>query len=172
MKVRVKVTGYNQLKFAAASLQDQIERGAMRESLTKAARMVTAAAKRNAPKGATGLLKKSIRQKIVTTPRKVVVAFIGPSNNVSGQVDLFGNGHIVTVRPVKYAHLVEGGSASRGSYGRKGAKVTPGNAPRPFMRPTFESTKFVAQMKYKEGMIPAIQTAARRIKKRTLKSLT
>lgn len=172
MKVNVKVNGYNQLKFAASSLQDQIERGAMRESITKAARLVTAAAKRNAPKGATGLLKKSIRQKVTTTARKAVLVLIGPSKRVTGQYDLAGTGNIITVRPVNYAHLVEMGSATRGSYGRKGVKVSASSRPQPFMRPAFESTKFVAMAQYKAGMVPAIQNAARRIKKRTLKNLT
>jgi len=172
MKVSAKITGFKQLKLAAVDLQSQIERGAMRDALTKAARLITAAIRRNAPKGATGLLKKSIRQKVVTSARGNVRAYIGPSNNVSGQADLLGNGHIVTVRPVKYAHLVEFGTKSRGSYGRKGEKVTPGNAPRPFMRPAYEQTKAATVIAYKDGLVPGIERAARKIKKRTLKSLT
>ena len=171
MKVTVKVTGYKQAKLNAAELVDKIGRGAMREALTKAARLMTAAVRANAPVGATGLLKKSIRQKVITnTKRQSVAAFIGPSNNVSGQVDRFGTGNIQTVRPSKYAHLVEFGTASRGSYGRDRVTISPGNPPRPFLRPAYESTKKAAHSKYKAELGPAIEKTASKIRKRTVRN--
>jgi len=169
---RIKVTGFKTIIANVKELEAKIGRGAMREAMTKAARLMTAKAKQNAPKGATGLLKKSIRQKATTSKKGVVTVYVGPSTKVSGQVDRFGTGDIKTVRPVKYAHLVEFGTAARGSYGRKGAAVSPGNPPKPFMRPAFESTKEAVGKKYKEEMIPAIQRAAARIKKRNFKSVT
>ncbi|MES2706073.1 MAG: HK97-gp10 family putative phage morphogenesis protein [Verrucomicrobiota bacterium] len=158
------VIGFQQLQLRIRALENKIQRGAMREALTKAARPVTAAAKRNAPKGLTGLLKKSIRQKISTNTRKgSVTAIIGPSKNTSGQYDLHGTGEIVTVRPHKYAHLVEFGTASRGAY-HKGVKVTPGNAPNPFMRSAWEASRAAAAARFKVEMIPAIQRAAARVR--------
>lgn len=168
---KIKVTGFKTIVANAKDLEGKLQRGTIREALTKAARLMTAKAKQNAPVGATGLLKKSIRQKVVTSKRGAVTAFVGPSTKVSGQVDRFGTGNIQTVRPVKYAHLVEFGSAARGSYGRKGQKVTPGNPPKPFMRPAFESTKESAAKKYKDELVPGLQRTAVRIRKRHFKTV-
>ncbi len=167
MKVFTKVTGYKQAQHNAKELVDKLHRGGMRGALTKAARLMTAAAKSRAPVGATGLLKKSLKQKVVTNTRKQsVTAYVGPSNNVTGQVDRFGNGKITTVRPAKYAHLVEFGTAARGSYGRKGQTSDPGNPPRPFMRPAYESTREAAINAYKKELGPSIEKTAAKIKKR------
>lgn len=158
MKTTVKVTGYQQIKLNVIELEKRIERGAMRESITKAARLTTAAAKRNAPVGRTGLLKKSIKQKVSTSKKKgVVTVVIGASRKTQGQYD-FGNGDIQTVRPSRYAHLVEMG--------------TPQSPPKPFLRPAIESTRQAVRSKFKAEMIPAIQKAAARIKKSQLKSLS
>ncbi len=171
MKITTKVTGAQQARANAAELSDKIARGAMRIGITKAARIMAAKARSLAPVGATGLLKKSIRQKVVTKAKKQSVSgFIGPSNKVSGQVDRFGNGNIETVRPVKYAHLVEFGTGSRGVYGQKGKTVTPGNAPQPFMRPAFEATKNEALTIYKKEVAEGIPKVAAQIRKRKLKS--
>lgn len=171
MKVTTKVTGYREAAQTVKELTDKIGRGAMRDALTKAARLMTAAAKSRAPVGATGLLKKSIKQKVITNTRKQsVTAYVGPSNNVRGQVDRFGDGDISTVRPAKYAHLVEFGTASRGSYGRKGQTVSPGNPPRPFLRPAYEATKAAAHHKYKTELGPAIEKTAAKIRKRKVRT--
>jgi HK97 gp10 family phage protein len=171
MKFNTRVTGAREAEAAVKELSDKIGRGAMRDSLTKAARIMTAAVKRGAPTGATGLLKKSIKQKVVTNTRKqMVTAYVGPSNNVTGQVDRFGNGNITTVRPAKYAHLVEYGTASRGGYGRKGEIVTPGNPPRPFMRTAYASTKTTTLDKYKSELGPAIEKTAAKIRKRKVRT--
>ena len=167
MKVTSTVTGARQARVNVAELTDKLARGAMRFGLTKATRVVTAKVKSLAPVGATGLLKKSIRNKVKTNVKKQsVVAFVGPSNNVSGQVDRFGNGNIETVRPVKYAHLVEFGTVSRGVYGRKGVTVSPGNPPHPFMRPAFEATKGEAVTIYKNELRTGIAKTAATIRKR------
>lgn len=159
------ITGFRDLELSMQELQDKIQRGAMRTALTKAARPMTAAAKRNAPVGATGLLKKSIKQKIITGKKKdkVITALIGPSTKVVGQVDRFGSGHITNVRPSLYAHLVEFGTAARGSYGRKGVVISPGNPPKPFLRPAYEQGKDKATTDYKNELAPAIEQAAARI---------
>jgi len=171
MRVTTRVTGARDAEAAVRELTDKIGRGAMRDSMTKAARMMTAAVKRNAPVGETGLLKKSIKQKVVTNTRKqMVTAYVGPSNKVTGQVDRFGNGNITTVRPAKYAHLVEYGTAARGSYGRKGETSSPGLPPRPFMRPAYESTKAATHSKYKDELGPAIERIASKIRTRRVRT--
>lgn len=170
MKVTAKVHGFRELKLNGAELADKIGRGAMRDAMTKACRLMTAAVKAKAPVGATGLLKKSIKQKVKTNTRKQrVTAVIGPSKNTSGQVDRFGTGKIETVRPVRYAHLVEFGSAARGVYGKDGVTMTPGNPPQPFMRPAYEATKQAAHHKYKTELGPGIQKAAAKLRKRKVR---
>ncbi len=171
MKILTKVHGFKEARLNIAELEEKIGRGAMRDALTKAARLVTAKAKALAPVGATGLLKKSIRQKAITNvKRQSVTVLVGPSNNVSGQVDRFGSGNIQTVRPAKYAHLVEFGTSARGVYGHEGWRMEPGNPPKPFLRPAYEQTKAAATAKYKAELGPGIEKAARKIRKRRVKT--
>ncbi len=170
MKIKTTVTGATAARANVAQLTDKLARGAMRTGMAKAARVMAAKVKSLAPVGQTGLLKKSIKSKVKTNvKRQSVIAFVGPSNKVSGQVDRFGTGDIQTVRPAKYAHLVEFGTGARGVYGQKGRTVTPGNPPRPFMRPAFESAKGEATATYKREVAAAIPKEAARLKKRALK---
>lgn len=165
MRVTARVNGFREVELNIAELQQKLARGAMRGAITKAARLVTAKAKALAPVS-TGLLKKSIRQKVITdTKKNLVTVIIGPSNNVVGQVDRLGNGAITIARPAKYAHLVEFGTAARGSFGRDSVIIEPGNAPQPFMRPAWEATRDTAAEKYKAELAPEIQKAAARIHK-------
>lgn len=165
MRVTAKVNGFREVELNIAELQQKLARGGMRGAITKAARLVTAKAKALAPVS-TGLLKKSIRQKVITNTKKNnVTVVIGPSNNVVGQVDRLGNGVITTARPAKYGHLVEYGTAGRGSYGREGVIIEPGNPPQPFMRPAWEATRDAAAEKYKSELAPEIQKVAARIRK-------
>ena len=166
MKTTVKVEGFQVAKLNVSALEKQITRGAQRVALTKAARVMTAAVKSKAPVGRTGLLKKSIRQKVKTNVRRATVtAWIGPSNNVIGTDPLTGK----KIRPAKYGHLVELGTASRGVYGRKGVMMTPGNPPQPFMRPAYESNKDKVTKQYAEMIGPAIEQAAARIHRKLSK---
>lgn len=162
MKFDLKITGYKQAEINVKALEDRIGRGAMRGAMTKAARIVAAAARRNAPVGRTGALKKSIRAKVVTNTKKnEVVARVGPSRKAQGKDPKTG----LVTRPARYAHLVEFGTASRGVYGEKGKTVTPGSPPKPFLRPAYESTRRQAVEVYKTNLGPEIQKTAARISK-------
>lgn len=159
MKVTAKVYGYVQVKISAKELEGRINRGATRDAMAKAARIVAAAAKRNAPVGRTGLLKKSIKQKVKNYPQKgQVLALIGPSRRTVGQYDFEGKGNIVNVRPAHYAHLVENGG--------------PHNPPKPFLRPAIESTRAEATAKFGSEMGPAIERTAARIARNGTAKLT
>lgn len=161
MKITAHISGFEKAIGTMKQLADRIERGGMRESLTKAARPMTKRVKSLAPTGTTGMLKKSIRSKVVTSVRKhTVTIFIGPSRKVNMYIDRFGNGNIKAVRPANYAHLVEFGTTSRGSYGRKGVKLTSGNPPRPFIRPGYEQTKHATHAQYAKFLGVAILKAA------------
>ena len=168
MKVKAKVAGWAKLSTNIAELERRIARGAMRAALTKSGRIMTAKAKASAPVGRTGLLKKSIKQKISTNQkRNLVTARIGASTVVTGTDPLTGK----AVKPSKYLHLVEFGTTSRGVWGKKEFKTTPGNPPRPFMRQSFESTKGEVKTKYFDGMKDGISKAAAKIYKTSQRNL-
>jgi len=168
MKVKIRVAGWAKLVTDIDQLEKRIARGAMREALTKSGRIMTAEAKSKAPVGRTGLLKKSIKQKITTVQkRNSVTARIGASTVVAGTDPLTGK----AVKPSKYLHLVEFGTASRGVYGHEGWLMEPGNAPKPFMRPAFEATKKEVKDKYNAGMITGIKSAAAKIYKTSQRKL-
>ena len=161
MKITPHITGFTSAIKSMQDLAQKIERGGMRESLAKAARPMTAKVKSLAPVGTTGMLKKSIKQKVVTNKRKQsVTIFIGASRKTEMWIDRFGNGNITAVRPANYSHLVEFGTTSRGSYGRKGGKSSGGNPPRPFIRPGYEHTKVKTHQQYAKLLGAAIDKAA------------
>lgn len=168
MKVKIRVAGWAKLVTDINQLEKRIARGAMREALTKSGRIMTAAAKSKAPVGRTGLLKKSIKQKITTNQkRNFVTARIGASTRVQGVDPRTGK----AVKPAKYLHLVEFGSATRGVWGHEGYVMEPGNDANPFMRQSFEATKKEVKDKYNEGMITGIKSAAAKIYKTSQRKL-
>lgn len=162
---RTSVTGFQQLRINIEILERKIGRGAMRVALTKASRLVVADAKRRVPVR-TGTLKKSLRAKVKTYVRRgTVVAIIGPSRSVSAQVDFGSDKGIETLRPSKYSHLVEFGTATKGVRYNPGIAREPGNSPKPFLRPALESTKEAARAKYAAELRPAIQQEAAKIRR-------
>jgi HK97 gp10 family phage protein len=126
--------------------------GSMRDALTKAARPMARKAKSLAPKE-TGLLKKSIKTKIITYPRiSQVIALIGSDRNVSGT-------HKGKKRqPSKYSHLVE--------FGHGGPHPA---APHPFLRPAYESEKDTTLAIYNRELGPAIERVATRLARTNFK---
>lgn len=167
---RSTARGFQQITINIQLLEQKIGRGAMRVALTKSARLVVADAKRRVPVR-TGTLKKSLRAKVKTYVRKgVVVAIIGPSRSAMAQVD-FGDGRgIQTLRPGKYSHLVEFGTATRGVRYVKNLKMAPGTRPRPFLRPALEATKDAARAKYSAELAPAIQQTAEKIRRASMRA--
>jgi HK97 gp10 family phage protein len=162
---RPSATGFQQILINIQILERKLGRGAMRVALTKASRLVVADAKQRTPVR-TGTLKKSLRAKVKTyVNRGTVVAIIGPSRSAMAQAD-FGDGKgIQTLRPAKYSHLVEFGTASKGVRYNPGAVQEPGNPPKPFLRPALESTKGAVRAKYSAELAPAIQQEAAKIRR-------
>lgn len=161
---RTSVTGFQQIRINIEILEKKLGRGAMRVALTKASRLVVADAKKRVPVR-TGMLKKSLRAKVKTYPRRgVVMAIIGPSRSAVVQAD-FGDGKLRTIRPSKYAHLVEFGTKSHGVWKVKKLSIPPGSPPRPFLRPALEATKDAARAKYAAELAPAIQQEAAKIRR-------
>jgi HK97 gp10 family phage protein len=167
---RTSVTGFQQIAINIRLLEKKLGRGAMRVALTKSARLVVADAKRRVPVR-TGTLKKSLRAKVKTYVRRgTVMAIIGPSRSASAQAD-FGDGKgIQTLRPAKYSHLVEFGTATKGVRYNPGAVQEPGNPPKPFLRPALESTKDAARATFAAEIGPAIQQEAAKIRRASMRA--
>lgn len=170
MRTTATISGQRGVEIAIAQISERLVRGGMRDALMKAARHVTAAAKRNAPRE-TGALRKSIRQKALTNPKKkLVTVLVGPSRGVTATAS---DGKLR--RPANYAHLVEYGTASRGVWGGrrkkglfgigavKGKTVTPGNPPKPFLRPAWESNKGAVLATYKAEIGNSIRRRAKQL---------
>jgi HK97 gp10 family phage protein len=124
----------------------KVERQSIREAVTKAARPMRQAVKALAPKQS-GLLRRSISIKIRTYKRShMVMAVIGPNRETKG----IYNGE--ERRPIKYAHLVEFGTADI--------------AGRPYFRPAFDSTKKESLRIYKIEVGRSIHRIAARVGKK------
>ncbi len=122
------------------------------------AKVVQASARAKAPRGKTGLLKKAIGMKAVKGTRGKTLAFavIGARSKVEGAKG--GK----TVKPSKYAHLVERGTKPHSLVKRAkkadvagwaarekliaagGGKKHPGATPKPFLGPALQSSKAAA----------------------------
>lgn len=133
------------LSMLSASHQRKISRPAIRAASAE----VRKAAKRLAPRGDTGLLRKSIKN-VVRTTHGIVYAVIGPAVGFKQVV----NGK--NVDPANYGQLVEYGTQAHtiSPKGRKGTVGTlrigqkhlagevqhPGAKAKPFLRPAFDQT--------------------------------
>lgn len=122
----------------------------LRAIVEDAARPIVKAAKANLVGVDTGALRDSIGSIVRVTPaRSRVAAYIGPRKGPEYNLVNASTGKRVRV-PVKYAHLVEFGTAPHivvkrgfrrdGTYFERRAEH-PGTAARPFLRPAFEGSK-------------------------------
>ncbi|MGE4297036.1 MAG: HK97-gp10 family putative phage morphogenesis protein [Desulfovibrionaceae bacterium] len=128
--VDVQITGLKELERKLLQLPDKIADKVLRSAVLSGAGVVRKRARLLAPKR-TGKLAKSIRSKVRKRTGKFVRIYdVGPT--------------------VRYGHLVEYGTAphvikvrkalAMGKDGRFGKVVEhPGSAPRPFLRPAFDS---------------------------------
>jgi HK97 gp10 family phage protein len=141
----VRVEGLAAARANAVALQ-RLTTGSMRLALTKAARPMLRKARSLAPKES-GLLKKSLKMKIITDTRNSrVIALIGPDRNVSGT----HNGQ--KRQPSRYAHLVE--------LGHGGPHPA---SPHPFLRPAYESEKGTTEAIFSREIGPAIERRAEQL---------
>lgn len=165
MRVQTRVTGYSGIGSSLEEIQRKLARGAMRDSMTKAGRIIAAEVKAQVPVRF-GTLKKAIKSKVKTvTKNDSVYALVGPSRKISRiWTDENGKSHVD--RPANYAHLVERGTKSRGVWGIKGRTTGPGNAPNPFMRRAWASKEGLAKQTYRDGLADGIKKTAARMRKR------
>ena len=145
VKMRIESHAIKSLVEKLAGLDRKVARKALKAGINDGTKAVLWDAKARTPRR-TGLLRKSLGRKVKSyRGGAVIVGVIGPRRGFRMVID--GK----PVNPVKYAHLVEYGrrevvpkkkkvladKVGKVIYGRKVRAV----APRPFMRPAWESNK-------------------------------
>ena len=165
----INVFGDVQLIDGLTRLQNKLQRKVVKDAIRRGLVPIRAKARRNAPRGDSGLLKKAIKSKVTRMLSGKV--FVDPGVvSVDGKVVKFRTKNLTKkeatrqrfeylnkeraagkriIRPAKYAHLVEFGTR----YGAKG-QVTTNNGPKkirkrahaataahPFMRPALEASR-------------------------------
>lgn len=165
----VNVFGDVQLIEGLTRLQNKLQRKVVKDAIRRGLVPIRAKARRNAPRGDSGLLKKAIKSKVTRMLSGKV--FVDPGVvSVDGKVVKFRTKNLTKkeatrqrfeylnkeraagkriIRPAKYAHLVEFGTR----YGAKG-QMTTNNGPKkirrrahaataahPFMRPALEASR-------------------------------
>jgi len=135
-----RLEGIEKAIAAAKALERRIKRGGMRTALNKATTPMLRKAKALAPRES-GLLRKSLKKKVITnTKTDSVTVMIGADKSVSGTYK--GKAR----KPSRYIHLVELGHGGKNPA-----------APRPFLRPAYESTKNETVTIYKRELKAAIE---------------
>ena len=122
--LKISIQGTEALAQRLLAIGDRVYRRAARRAVTKACRIVAAAAKARAPRR-TGLLRTSIGQKVVTyVAKNVVVGIVGPRRGyrraIAVKTSKRGVARLVALKkgvagrryadPTKYSHLVEFGT--------------------------------------------------------------
>lgn len=165
----INVFGDVQLIEGLTRLQNKLQRKVVKDAIRRGLVPIRAKARRNAPRGDSGLLKKAIKSQVTRMLSGKV--FVDPSVvAVDGKVVKFRTKNLTKkeaarqrfeylnkeraagkriIRPAKYAHLVEFGTR----YGAKG-QMTTNNGPKkirrrahaataahPFMRPALEASR-------------------------------
>jgi len=140
-QVEAKMQGVDELIQRLEGLKQTTRGTILRSAVTKSSRVVLKRAKARAPRGLTGLLKRSLAFKVVTYKSGVTVGIIGPDKGyrlkkspvagvkkkVKVLTKLGQKYKDLEQNPVYYAHLVELGTK------RTTAK--------PFLRPALEESK-------------------------------
>lgn len=152
--IKVTLEGETELRRALEQFKASTQRKIARPGVRAATTLVLRAARQRAPKKAgdrTGALRKSLGQAVRTYKHKgVVFGIVGPRvEHVT--TDKYGR----KVWPVKYAHLVEFGTAPHGKH--------PGARARPFMRPAYEETKMAARNALWSKIAQNIEKEAKRL---------
>ena len=165
----INVFGDVELIEGLTRLQNKLQRKVVKDAIRRGLVPIRAKARRNAPRGDSGLLKKAIKSKVTRMLSGKV--FVDPGVvSVDGKVVKFRTKNLTKkeatrqrfeylnkeraagkriIRPAKYAHLVEFGTR----YGAKG-QMTTNNGPKkirkrahaataahPFMRPALEASR-------------------------------
>ena len=134
--IRIDTKGFRDLEKSLLRLEKKAARKLLRKAVTRAAAIPRKDARSRAP-AETGTLKKSLGVIYRTYKRAgggTRTAIIGPRTGFGQSVVVGGKSQWRD--PVKYAHLVEYGTAP---HVLASGRQHPGTSPRPFMRPAFDN---------------------------------
>lgn len=145
MRISIDIIGDAQLQAVWRDATDKHMLRALKAGMTRVGAVVRTKARALAPKE-TGVLRRSIGTKSGRSKRKSAqYVVIGPRKEFSER----GR------RPVKYAHLVEGGTAPHGYKNSK--RKHPGSKPKPFLGPALEMTRPQIQIILRDAAVKALQ---------------
>lgn len=169
--IKVKLEGLEDVLKRLGTVRKAVQGRIVRKALEKATKPILSAAKAKAPKGATGLLRKSLGRKAKTYRRSgTSMIILGPRTGFAKQgkkgkkITALGKKfRAAGVNPSKYAHLVEKGtkphSLGKGSQLRTRRTLTalligrsiqhgaghPGTKAQPFLAPAWAGQKAQAE---------------------------
>lgn len=190
--ITARIAGLDELlkRFAGTA---KVMRAASRKGVNEATKLVLASAKANVPQR-TGMLRKALGRKVVAMRNGGgYVGIVGPRKDLSEKERakrqrefergerkrapgkarfrkvVKYKGREITVNPVKYAHLVEYGTAPGAPKKKRvmsdGEAVygvrTAGTPPRPFMRPAWESNKAACEGVIASALKDALRQAGK-----------
>lgn len=195
LEARVELVGYADLERMLRGWSPAAQRRISRPGVAKASRLVARIAKQNAPRQS-GLLRASIGSKVRTYRSGVVAGVVGPRKGFRREVAKSKGRWTATASgvakaraglvarvevrdPVKYAHLVHGGTKphstgkgsvlvirSSGRPGDQSGKRHPGARARPFLRDAFQSSLPQARAIMRRSMGEQVRKEAMRLVRR------
>ena len=151
VKFKVNRGDFRRAQKSLDDIVQQVQRRAMKQALMKAAQPGLKSARAKVPTRY-GHLKKALKKKGKTFGKFNAFVIVGPDRNYAAQVD--GK----TVKPVKYAHLVEFGTIDQ--------------APDAYMRPAFESETAEMKKIYEREIGLALEKQAKSAKRRMLRKIS
>lgn len=152
--LEARVEGLDAVLRKLTAVKDAVRKKALRAGVTKASRLAAKAAKARAPK-VSGALKKSITQKVKTTPKGAVLGRVGPKRGEVQPAKRPGRQGAVAARPTRYAHLVEKGTGPSPARGGATSRA------RPFLAPAWDEVKERAERIIADEVTAAVDKAAR-----------
>jgi HK97 gp10 family phage protein len=146
----MRLDGGKELNRRLGRLSEALQKKVLRKAVRKPGRLIANAARRKIRHEETGLLKKSLGVYVKLYKGSwTAVAIVGPRKSVIGSKgEVYPSRRSNKVWPVKYAHLVEGGTKPHdnppfqrwgtGKWVHMPRGRHPGAKPKPFMEPAFD----------------------------------
>jgi len=154
-KIKGQIEGLEGTLAVLKSADAKVRKKILRKACNKAGGVLLKRAKQLVPTKSK-LLKKSLGRKVKVYPSGVAVAVVGPRKGFRQEV--VRDGREVLSDPIRYAHLVEGGTRPHG-YKTRGGRH-PGAKARPFLKPSLDSTKSTVKKVIANTIAEGLQEAA------------
>lgn len=156
----VQIVGLKELQLRMTRLPQELQRKELKDALFSGAKLIRDEAQQRAPLGTNkydkhkGLLRQSIGMKLARTVH-------------DAEVDVYVKGGKKSAyywRFIEFGHLTRTSKARSRSQRRAAQGVAGSVAPRPFLRPAFESQKVNALERFKQTLSAGIDAAVARLK--------